>query len=160
MLSLLYFLLDYKGNSIRLISALYQALTANENSTNYIKEKWEAEFGIEITDIEWQDMWKMHQTSTSSRTWREFSWKNLVCYFITPKIKNKYSNANHMCRPECGDLDADYFHVFWKCCKLSMFWEMVHNTLQKIRGYNISMDCKTLYMCNFNEGNVHVSDIW
>ncbi len=144
---------SYKGNPNRLISALYQALTASKNSTNYIKEKWEAEFGLEITD-----KWKMHQTSTSSRAWREFSWKNLVRFFITPKIKNKYSNTNHTCWRECAEIDANHAHIFWKCHQLSVFWEMVYNILQKILGCYIPIDCKTLYMCNLNEGNVHVSD--
>ena len=57
----------YKDTSIRMISALYQTLTINKNTTNYIKEKWESEFKVEISDKDWLDMWKIHQTSTNLR---------------------------------------------------------------------------------------------
>lgn len=32
---------SYKYTKIRIISTLYQALTANKHSTKYVKEKWE-----------------------------------------------------------------------------------------------------------------------
>ena len=35
---------------------------------------------------------------------------------------------------------------------------MVHNVMQKILGYNIPMNCETLYMCNLNEGHIHIGD--
>lgn len=84
----------YKDTNIRMISVLYQKLTINKNTSNYIKEKWESEFNIEISDKDWLNMWKMHQTSTNLRIWREFSWKNLVRFFITPKVKSKYLSVN------------------------------------------------------------------
>jgi hypothetical protein len=71
----------YKGKKIRIISALYKTLTTTKHSTKYIKEKWESEFNTYISDDDWQDMWKTHQTTTNSRIWREFSWKNLVRFF-------------------------------------------------------------------------------
>jgi len=72
------------------------------------KRKWESEFKIKITDEDWQNMWKLHQTSTSSRIWREFSWKNLVRFFITPKVKSKQLNRNIHCWWDCGALNADH----------------------------------------------------
>ena len=69
---------SYAGISFRIISVLYKALTVNKNSTKYVKEKWESQLSIDITDQQWQEMWKTHQTTTSSQSWREFSWKNLI----------------------------------------------------------------------------------
>ena len=146
---------SYAGISFRIILALYKALTVNKNSTKYIKEKWESELSIDITDQQWQEMWKTHQTTTSSQSWREFSWKNLIWFFITPKIKNKYSKTNYLCWRECGELEAGHAPIFWKCNKTVRFWGMVHSVMQKILGYNIPMNCETLYMCNLNEWHIH-----
>ena len=151
---------SYKGTKIRIISALYQKLTASKHSTKYIKERWESEFNTNISDEDWGNMWKIHQTSTNSRIWREFSWKNLIGFFITPKVKGKYLNRNLPCWRECGALDADHSHIFYKCPKILLFWKVVHNTLQKVLGYDISMSFMTLYLCNLNstDGNVRISD--
>ena len=151
----------YKGKKIRIISALYKILTTTKHSTKYIKEKWESEFNTKISDDDWQDMWKTHQTTTNSRIWREFSWKNLVRFFITPKVKSKYNNTNLTCWRECGVKDAaDHSHIFWKCHKVFKFWGIVHETVQKILGYNIPMSYMILYLCNFNsaEESIRVRD--
>ena len=151
----------YKGKKIRIISALYKTLTTTKHSTKYIKEKWESEFNTKISDDDWQDMWKTHQTTTNSRIWREFSWKNLVRFFITPKVKSKYNNTNLTCWRECGVKDAaDHSHIFWKCHKVFKFWGIVHETVQKILGYNIPMSYMILYLCNFNsaEESIRVRD--
>lgn len=84
----------YKGIKIIIISALYQNLMTNKHTTKYIKEKWESEFNTNISDDDWQDMWKTRQTTTNSRIWREFSWKIMIVFFITPKVKRKYKNIN------------------------------------------------------------------
>ena len=141
-----------------MISALYQKLTLNKNTTNYIKEKWESELNIEISDKDWLNMWKMHQTTTNSRTWREFSWKNLVRFFITPKVKSNYLSVNLPCWRECGALSSDHSHVFWNCDKVQLFWKMVHKILQEVLRYKIPLCCKVLYLCNFTEENVHAGD--
>ena len=77
------------------------ALTLKKNITNYIKEKRESDLNIEISDKDWLNMWKMHQTATNLQMWREFS--NLSCW------------------RECGALSSDHSHVFWKCDKVQLF---------------------------------------
>lgn len=34
----------------------------------------------------------------------------------------------------------------------------MHGVLQKILGDKIPMNCKTLYMCNLDEGHIHIGD--
>ena len=78
----------YRGKKLRFISAIYTALISDGFSTNYIKKKWETELEVEITEAEWLQMWRTHQTTTNSRIWREFSWKNLIRFFyITKNLK-------------------------------------------------------------------------
>ena len=151
----------YNGKQIRLISAIYQELMGNENySTHYIKEKWEKELDIEITKEDWIKMWGIHHSATNSRIWREFSWKNLSRFFITPKIKSKQVHKQMKCWRECGETDVDHSHIFWKCLKIQRFWEMLHSQLQKILGYEIPRECRVLYLgdLDFEEGKIHEED--
>ena len=67
-----------------MISALYQALgSSGGNSTVYIKEKWEKEIGIEITEDDWYTVCKGQHSATISRIWREFGWKNIEVFHYT-----------------------------------------------------------------------------
>ena len=106
----------YQDSNIRIISAMYRGLNTNDkHSTKYIKTKWEKELNVQISDEDWHDMWRAHHSSTSSRTWREFSWKNLIRFFITPKVKSKQLNKSQKCWRECGSYNVDHAHVFWNC---------------------------------------------
>ena len=48
----------------RAVSILYSCLMeAKNDSTLYVKAKWEKESSEEILDTMWYDMWKIHQTN-------------------------------------------------------------------------------------------------
>ena len=48
----------------RAVSILYSCLMeAKNDSTLYVKAKWEKESSEEILDNMWYDMWKIHQTN-------------------------------------------------------------------------------------------------
>ena len=139
----------YNGTEVKAVSVLYQNLRDSEAaSTLYIKEKWERELNENITQEEWQDMCEMQHTTTNSRTWREFGWKNLTRYFITPKLKGKQTGSQHACWRLCGERDANHTHIFWSCDKLNPFWESVQNIMKDILGYVIHRDCKVMYLGN------------
>ena len=148
----------YKGAKIRIISAIYTHLMSGSHSTDYIKKKWEAELSTEITEKEWSQMWEFHQSTTNSRIWREFSWKNLIRFFITPKIKSKQTKNTIQCWRECGNNNVDHTHIFWKCPKIENFWKTIHEQIQRILGYDFSMDCKTLYLGSLVEGGIGDED--
>lgn len=146
-----------KGKNFKAISKLYDNLTINKNTTNYIKEKWESELSIEISHNDWLNMCKIHQKSTGSRTWREF-WKNLIGFFITPKVKSKYGNENQPCWRRCGSRNADHINVFWKCERTGVFWKTVHKTLREVLRYELPMCAEVLYLSDFKEEYVHGGD--
>ena len=51
----------------RAASILYSCLMeAKNDSTLYVKAKWEKELSEEIPDTMWYDMWKIHKTTTQS----------------------------------------------------------------------------------------------
>lgn len=149
----------YKGSNIRMISALYKALiSADKHTTQNIKAKWEKEFCITIQNTDWMNMWKFHYTTTSSRMWREFAWKNLIRFFITPKIKSKQLKTHQSCWRRCGEIDVDHSHIFWKCPKLSEFWKFINTVLGKVLGYVIPLKPELYYLCNFYDGLVQEGD--
>lgn len=141
----------YSGTKFKAVSVLYRNLRDSEAaSTLYIKEKWERELNINITLEEWHEMCETQHTATNSRTWREFGWKNLTCYFITPKLKSKETGSQHICWRLCGEREANHTHIFWKCHKLNLFWESVHNIMKDILGYVIPRECKVMYLGSLN----------
>lgn len=149
----------YERRKCRVISALYQAIGASgDNSTVYIKEKWEKELGIEITEDDWYNVCEIQHTATCSRIWREFGWKNIIRYFITPKIKGRCTPDQRSCWRMCGQGEADHTHVFWKCQKMKEYWEGLWNVLREILGYEILKTCLVLYLGNIPQEEVQGED--
>lgn len=72
----------YNGKLMRLIFKFYHSLIENTQlSTEYLKSKWETEINIEMSSIDWKNMWINHQKTTASQKWRQFSWKTLIRFF-------------------------------------------------------------------------------
>lgn len=130
----------------------------NKHLTKYIKMKWEKELKVEISDEEWHKMWMVHHSSTNSRIWREFAWKNLIRFFITPKMKSRQMHSRQKCWRGCGSFNVDHSHIFWNCQKIIVFWEMICRELQQILGYRVPKTCLVLYLCKFSEEIVITCD--
>ena len=80
----------YKEGSKKVISKLYQGLQKQKgDNTEYIRLKWEKEFEIEISQEDWHLICETQHSTTCPKRWREFVWKNLSRFFITPQIKSK-----------------------------------------------------------------------
>lgn len=71
----------YKSKvSKHLISQIYKRLQNSKNhSTLQVKRKWEGRSSNEISDDVWRTVWE----------WEEFCWKNIIRFFVTPKLKSK-----------------------------------------------------------------------
>lgn len=142
---------SYKQKGSRPISAFYQALTeSRRESTLYIKAKWEAELEIKIQE-EWYYMCETQCTSTNSLIWREFCWKNLTRYFITPKMKPKQLATQQVCWRLCGCVEADHTHIFWSCAKMTLYWQNVNTALKNVMGYEIPSTCSVMYLGNIEK---------
>ena len=133
-------------------------MSCRKSSSLYIKEKWEKELQEQITEEEWFNICKTQCTSTSSRIWREFNWKNMVRFFITPKIKGEAVFIQQPCWRACGHMDADHTHIFWSCQKLKGYWDKIWRGLQKIIGYGIPKTCKILYLGNLTQDTIQKED--
>jgi hypothetical protein len=136
----------------RTISLLYSCLMGSRgDSTIYVKNKWEKELGEDISEEVWNDMWQTQQTTTQSLGWREFAWKNLIRYFITPQIKSKQTKTQQICWRKCDQNDSNHSHIFWTCNKIQPFWDVVHSTICEVLGYDIPHSCLVLYMGHMEE---------
>ena len=137
----------YIKGTKKIVSKLYQGmLNCRKHSTEYIKEKWEKELNTQITAEQWINICETQYTTTSSNTWREFCWKNITRYFITPKIKSKQLGIPQTCWRGCVDEEANHYHVFWGCSRIQGYWNDVLEKIQEILDIQISKSCLLLYL--------------
>lgn len=94
----------YHQKTLRNISKLYRSLKLLYDT------RFQKKNGI---------MCVAQQTSTTSHSWRELNWKNLICFFITPKIQGKELLRQQTCWRQCGHTVANHTHISWSCWKLS-----------------------------------------
>lgn len=83
------FISIYKsGSGKKLISRLYKSFQdSSKSNTIHIKCIWEREGVLVKSEEEWEDICKLQWKTTNSHSWREFGWKNLMRFFITPVQK-------------------------------------------------------------------------
>lgn len=95
----------------------------------------------------WADIWKIQFSSTNSNTWRDFCWKTLIRFFITPVQKSKFDAAPSCCWRDCGEAAAaDQGHIFWSCPLIQPFWTEVANLISETLCYQISCSFTSLYL--------------
>ncbi len=133
----------------KLISRIYSCLmSTKKHSTMYVKQKWEKEANITITEEAWLTMWRTQMTTTNSDSWREFTWKNIIRFFITPRIKH-FQTGNQIvgeCWRKCGNVMADHFHIFWDCNTIRTYWQELNGEINAIMGLNLECNFKTMYL--------------
>ncbi|XP_054872348.1 LINE-1 retrotransposable element ORF2 protein isoform X1 [Amphiprion ocellaris] len=149
----------YHSKRYRHLSSLYKHLMRRRScNTLDVKQKWEKELSVDISEEEWFNIWRIQQSTTSSRIWREHCWKNIIRYFITPKITAKYVSRVQPCWRECGEVNVHHAHIFWLCHKLTPFWNDVHLTIVKILGYSIPNTCLVMYFGSIIINEVNKND--
>lgn len=144
----------YNSKNIKgIVGRLYKAFTSmNKSSTDYIKERWEKELNMVITEDMWSKAWETRSTTTSSFFWRDFYWKVLTRFFITPYQKSKSSGSQHFCWRECGSDSADHAHIFWLCPHVQPFWKGVRNLISEVLDLDIDFSFNVLYLGHAPQG--------
>ena len=66
----------------------------------------------------------------------------MICFNITPHNTNKQLGTQQ----QCGQMNANYSHVFWSCTKLQTFWDGVTLILEEILKYKVPRDPQTMYL--------------
>ena len=115
---------------------------------------------MEISDEDWYNICETQCTATSSRMWREFCWKNIVRYFVTPKVKAKMQARQQPCWRLCGVMDVDHEHIFWNCPKVNGYWHNVWSEIKKILNYNIPKTSMIMYLNNLTQVSIQKEDLY
>lgn len=132
-----------KKDNKKLVSRIYGSIQASKNhSTFSIKQKWEKESETQISEETWIEICETQATTTNSRSLREFGWKNVVRFFITPKI----TALRGFCWRQCGTPMANHVHVFWSCPKIQPFWRDILTEINKIIGVDLEFSFVVLYL--------------
>uniref|UniRef100_A0A3Q3A4Q3 Reverse transcriptase domain-containing protein n=1 Tax=Kryptolebias marmoratus TaxID=37003 RepID=A0A3Q3A4Q3_KRYMA len=132
----------------KIISKLYQATQlCKQENTEYIKKKWEKEMNVIISQEGWEEICQLPWVSTGSNTWREFCWKNVTRFFVTP-VQRRFTTNGDACWRLCGFNGADHLHVFWDCQVLRPYWEEIHKHIGNVFNVNLQFKCETLYLGN------------
>lgn len=130
----------------KVISSLYKAIQlSKQDSTEYIKKRWEKEVNAVITMESWENICQLPWISTGSNTWREFAWKNVVRFFVTP-IQVRHQDKGDACWRLCGTTGANHFHIFWDCQVIKDYWGEVQEHISNVFGMNIPLHWETMYL--------------
>ena len=113
----------------------------------YIKEKWDRESNRVLSKEEWHMACQAQWKTTSSLIWREFSWKTLVRFFITP-LQKRHRTGSSLCWRRCQGTEAGHLHVFWSCPMLTDYWQNIHRTLEEVFRSTIPFRFDVLYLGN------------
>lgn len=140
------FISAYRAESgSKTISKLYKGLQELRGvNTSYIKKKWESEGNFVLTTEEWENLHQKQWKSTNSLSWREFNWKNMIRYFITPVQQSRLRQA--ACWRGCGAQKANHYHVFWDCIGIAHYWETVRDSMEKVLKVKIDSCFQVLYL--------------
>lgn len=140
------------------ISRLYKGFMIKKtHSTDYIKDNWEKEGNFLIPKEEWYSCCGYQWKCTSSHIWREFSWKCLIRFFVTPKQKTHFAGEDPQCWRKCGSRDANHWHIFWGCPIIVNFWLEMHKILENMFNMKIPYHFKTFILgeTNFLTGHLN-----
>ena len=80
--------------------------------------------------------------------WKEFCWKNLIRFFITPKTKSTFSYSNN----HAGDGVGSRTQIILVCFENVQKWEIIGMM------YELPKSCEILYLCNLTSENVQSED--
>lgn len=137
----------------KLVSKLYKTIQHGKKSnTEYIKRRWEMKGNIQISNESWENICRAQWSTTGSNTWREFCWKNIIRFFITP-IQKRHQGNGDSCWRLCGFSGANHFHIFWDCPLLGPYWLQICEHINHIFGSKMPCDFENVYLGNADANN-------
>lgn len=139
------FILAYQSKlKSKIISIVYIRLeNQKRDNTDYIRNKWEVEANINLTEEDWDHINKQIWRTTCSLTWREHGWKNVVRFFRTP-AQTKYRDTS--CWRQCGETVANHFHIFWSCPSIINYWRELKDCIDMVLQIKLPFSFETFYL--------------
>lgn len=120
------------------LSRMYDILLEWYTKDEEVKEamiKWAIDIGYNIDFERWLELWNKNMRFTACTALKENLWKMIYRWYHTPvKLAKIYKLKEKRCW-KCREVEGDLYHMWWSCCKVRGFWELVYNELKKILKY-------------------------
>uniref|UniRef100_A0A803U0J0 Reverse transcriptase domain-containing protein n=1 Tax=Anolis carolinensis TaxID=28377 RepID=A0A803U0J0_ANOCA len=123
-----------------IISRIYKILIETKEgkiNKNTLKESWEEDLGIKISEIEWQQLWGQRHLKNLSIRVKENYYKLIWKWYLTP-VRIAYMNKNNSknCWRGCQE-PGTYIHMWWQCKYVNKFWGKVFREIEDIMNMKI-----------------------
>ena len=114
------------------ISIIYnQIVSSKKSSLDEIKNKWEDELGINISEEVWDRALSWVNDASSCARLNLIQFKTLHrLHYSKAKLAKIYSTINNTC-DRCETAIGDLGHMFWACPKLREFWTSIFDILNQ-----------------------------
>ena len=101
-------------------------------SLDALREAWQADLNLQITDTEWTDIFtKIHSSSICARHGLlQFKVAHRL-HLSKARIAKMYPTIDDSCN-RCNFSPATLAHTFWSCPRLSGYWSSIFDALPKI----------------------------
>lgn len=123
------------------LSLIYERLfAANAPTTKMIREEWEREFGIKISEEIWQNSLEDIDKQSINTRLCLIQFKVLHrLHFSKKKLHRIFPNISPIC-DKCKSEEADLAHSFVFCHKIQGFWNEVFKVLSDVLDQHIDPD--------------------
>ena len=126
-------LLAKKDQAKELISLIHGILLKSAKPlSDALRGIWERDLDQPISEVDWCNICKnLFPKCTSSGVHElNFKFKNRI-YFTPVRLQNMFPDRSNLCF-KCKTEKGTFFHAFWQCKKIGIFWDRVHITVENI----------------------------
>lgn len=127
------------------ISVFHNVLRDYGNiSTLHLKQTWEKELDVKITNDQWYDAWKSVRDLRVCNRVKATQLKILHRAHISPSKRHRFDAEFSPICLKCKTEIASLTHCLWSCWKIQRFWFNVGQEINKILSVNFEINA--IYM--------------
>ncbi len=140
-------LLTCTPNTPKLITKFVDFFTSQlDISTNHLKNDWENELDIQVSEEDWAECLKNIYTCSINARHQLIQYKVLHrLHYSRVKLNTFYSTISPLCN-KCESAEGSLGHLFWACPKLCEFWSEVFKFLSDAYACELPLDLH-LHLC-------------
>lgn len=127
-----------------LVSILYTALQDDRADTSHIKENWEKDLNIQITEEQWNhSLNQIHKCSINVRhCLMQFKMVHRL-HFSKAKLNRWFPSVSPLC-DKCQTDEATLAHSYILCPKIQVYWCNIFDIISEILDSRIEPDPQTI----------------
>lgn len=109
---------------------------------------------ITFSDTYWHKLQEFNLSFSVNVAIKENRYKLLNRWYLTPVKLAKMSAQPDLCW-RWGYERTDYFHMWWTCSKLQVFWSSVGHVLSQIIGVGVPVDPRLMLLTDLDHFHLH-----